>query len=84
MPHIHRHVFSGEGRFNPETLGHLDEAITNAIEDDECQVLLLAGEGKNFSQGLDLDYLMASGDKLFTELCDSLTAKSMTLTQHTK
>ena len=64
MPHIHRHVFSGEGRFNPETLGHLDEAITNAIEDDECQVLLLAGEGKNFSQGLDLDYLMASGDKV--------------------
>ena len=75
MPHIHRHVFSGEGRFNPETLGHLDEAITNAIEDDECQVLLLAGEGKNFSQGLDLDYLMASGDKLFTELCMRVLAR---------
>ena len=50
MPAIHRHQFIGEGRFNPETLGQFDEAITNAIADEECQVLLLAGEGKNFSQ----------------------------------
>jgi enoyl-CoA hydratase/carnithine racemase len=75
MPAIHRHQFIGEGRFNPETLGQFDEAITNAIADEECQVLLLAGEGKNFSQGLDLDYLMASGDKEFTELCMRVLAR---------
>jgi len=69
MPAIHRHVFLGEGRFNPETLGQFDDAISAAIADEECQVLLLSGEGKNFSQGLDLEYLMASGDKQFPELC---------------
>ncbi|MBL6906584.1 MAG: enoyl-CoA hydratase/isomerase family protein [Luminiphilus sp.] len=69
MPAIHRHVFLGEGRFNPETLGQFDDAVSAAIADEECQILLLAGEGKNFSQGLDLEYLMASGDKQFPELC---------------
>lgn len=75
MPTIHRHVFAGEGRFNPETLGQFDDAITAAIADDDCQILLLLGEGKNFSQGLDLDYLMASGDKQFTELCMRVLAR---------
>ena len=41
MPTIHRHVFAGEGRFNPETLGQFDDAITAAIADDDCQILLL-------------------------------------------
>ncbi|MBT5557045.1 MAG: enoyl-CoA hydratase/isomerase family protein, partial [Halieaceae bacterium] len=41
MPAIHRHVFLGEGRFNPETLGQFDDAISTAIADEECQVLLL-------------------------------------------
>lgn len=75
MPTIHRHVFAGEGRFNPETLGQFDEAISAAIADTDCEVLLLSGEGKNFSQGLDLDYLMASGDKQFTELCMRVVAR---------
>ncbi|MEE3096310.1 MAG: enoyl-CoA hydratase/isomerase family protein, partial [Pseudomonadota bacterium] len=67
MPTIHRYMFEGEGRFNPVTLGQFDDAISAAIADDECEVLLLSGEGKNFSQGLDLEYLMASEDKQFTE-----------------
>lgn len=75
MPSIHRHSFSGEGRFNPETLGQFDDAISAAVADDACQVLLLSGEGKNFSQGLDLDYLMASGDRQFTELCMRVLAR---------
>ena len=75
MPTIHRHIFEGEGRFNPVTLGQFDDAITAAIADDECQVLLLLGEGKNFSQGLDLQYLMASEDKQFTELCMRVLAR---------
>ena len=56
-------------------MGQFDEAITNAIADAECQLLLLAGEGNNFSQGLDLDYLMASGYKEFTELCMRVLAR---------
>ena len=75
MPTIHRHVFAGEGRFNPVTLGQFDDAISAAITDDDCQVLLLSGEGKNFSQGLDLEYLMASEDKQFAELCMRVLAR---------
>jgi len=73
MPAVHRHQFAGE--FNPETLAQFDEAISYAIADEECQALILLGEGKNFSQGLDLDYLMASGDKEFTELCMRVLAR---------
>ena len=50
MPTIHRYRFAGEGRFNPVTLGQFDDAISSAIADVDCQVLLLSGEGKNFSQ----------------------------------
>ncbi len=75
MPTIHRHTFEGEGRFNPITLGQFDDAISAAIADAECQVLLLSGEGKNFSQGLDLEYLIASEAEHFAELCMRVVAR---------
>ena len=75
MPTIHRHTFKGEGRFNPVTLGQFDDAISAAIADAECQVLLLSGEGKNFSQGLDLEYLIASEAEHFAELCMRVVAR---------
>ena len=51
MPVIHRHQFVGEGRFNPETLGQFDEAISKAIADEDCQILLLSGEGRTSAKG---------------------------------
>ena len=53
---------SEENRFSPDTLdavnAHLDEVEKTA------QGLVTVGEGKFFSNGLDLEWLMANGDRL--------------------
>ena len=52
MPTIHRHMFEGEGRFNPVTLGQFDDAISAAIADDECEVLLSRVKERTSVKGL--------------------------------
>ena len=51
-----------ENRFNLPMLDAFDESL-NAVEADEsAQAVLLTGEGKFFSNGLDLEWMTASGE----------------------
>jgi enoyl-CoA hydratase/carnithine racemase len=51
----------GENRFHPDFLDALDAALDGIEEADGPAALVLTGEGKFFSNGLDLDYLAAAG-----------------------
>ncbi|WP_372782141.1 enoyl-CoA hydratase/isomerase family protein [Litorivivens sp.] len=46
-----------EGKFNPESLAAFNAALDRTIDDESVTLLLITGRDKNFSQGLDLDYL---------------------------
>lgn len=50
------------GKFNPGSLAAFNDALDAVIADTEADLLVITGEGKHFSQGLDLDYLMAGPD----------------------
>ncbi|MCH1554065.1 MAG: enoyl-CoA hydratase/isomerase family protein, partial [Luminiphilus sp.] len=69
MAKIHRHTFIGEGRFNESSLEGFHDAMLAAFADKEAQVLLLQGEGKNFSQGLDLEWMMSNPSQGFVVDC---------------
>src|SRR3954471_7277247 len=51
----------GENRFHPDVLDALDAALDGIEEGGGPAALVLTGEGKFFSNGLDLDYLAAAG-----------------------
>lgn len=59
-PSVYTFRFQGTGVFNADTLAALNKALDEIEENPDVQVLLLTGEDKNFSQGLDLEYLMAN------------------------
>lgn len=45
------------GVFNPDSLAAFNEALDAVLDDTSADLLLITGEDKNFSQGLDLEYL---------------------------
>lgn len=49
----------GENRFTPDSLSALDAALDELERSTEPAVLMTAGTGKFFSNGLDLDWLTA-------------------------
>lgn len=51
--------FSGTGVFNPDVLAGVHQCLDAVEADETITAVLMTGEGKNFSQGLDLEYLMA-------------------------
>lgn len=55
----------GENRFNPTTLDGLEAALDQAEATDGPSAVVLTGEGKFFSNGLDLEWLAAAeaGDR---------------------
>ncbi len=48
---------AGENRFNPETLDALEAALAEVESAEGPGALVITGEGKFFSNGLDLDWL---------------------------
>lgn len=50
-----------ENRFSPEWLDTVDAALTEI--ESTAQGLITVGHGKFYSNGLDLDWLMANGDR---------------------
>jgi Delta3-Delta2-enoyl-CoA isomerase len=63
---IHIIEFKGTGVFNPETLEAVHTELDAVIADESITAVFLRGEGKSFSQGLDLEYLMAH-QEIFSE-----------------
>ena len=64
----------GEGKFNPELLGEMQAALGECAANEKIQALILTGEAKNFSQGLDVEYLMtAAPDDAMTLVNDCMT-----------
>lgn len=47
--------------FDPALIGALAQGIREAAEDDGVRVVLLAGAGRHFSAGADLDYMRRMG-----------------------
>jgi enoyl-CoA hydratase/carnithine racemase len=48
---------AGENRFNPATLGAIVAALDELQDSDAPGALVITGEGKFFSNGLDLDWM---------------------------
>jgi len=52
----------GENRFNPDTLGGLEAALDQVEAIEGPAALVLTGDGKFFSNGLDLEWLGSADD----------------------
>lgn len=55
-------MVSGENRFNPTMLSALESALDRAEAEEGPLAIVLTGEGKFFSNGLDLEWLADAGD----------------------
>ncbi len=53
---------AGENRFNPDTLSGWNRALDEVEAAPGPKALVTTGTGKFYSNGLDLDYMMSSGD----------------------
>jgi enoyl-CoA hydratase/carnithine racemase len=51
---------AGENRFNPDTLGAIEAALDGLERSEEPAALVITGEGKFFSNGLDLEWMGAA------------------------
>lgn len=51
--------------FDEVMVGELDRAFTQLAEDDQVRVIVLAGEGKHFSAGADLQWMQAASTATF-------------------
>lgn len=56
------HLRNGENRFNRESVDALHGALDEVEAAEGPAALVTTGEGKFFSNGLDLDWLLAGGD----------------------
>jgi enoyl-CoA hydratase/carnithine racemase len=50
-------MVAGENRFNPDTLGAVETALGELERSEEPGALVITGEGKFFSNGLDLEWM---------------------------
>jgi len=62
----------GEGRFNAVTLASANAEIDRVLADDSVSALILRGEGKNFSQGLDLDAILSQPETSMQVISDCM------------
>ena len=71
---VHTLTITDGGAFNPESLAAFNSVLDQVLADDNAGVLLITGEDKNFSQGLDLEYLMSSPDGAMDFVRDCMLA----------
>ena len=57
------HLESGENRFHPALLDGLNEALDTVEQANGPGAVVLVGQGKFFSNGLDLDYMASAGQE---------------------
>jgi enoyl-CoA hydratase/carnithine racemase len=50
-------MLAGENRFNPDTLGAIETALDELERSEQPGALVITGEGKFFSNGLDLEWM---------------------------
>ena len=62
----------GEGRFNASTLADANAEIDRVLADDSVSALILRGEGKNFSQGLDLEAILSQPETSMRVISDCM------------
>ncbi len=68
-----------EGKFTDVLVREINEAI-NQVENDQDHVsLIITGEGKNFSQGYDIEFLESCGNNVQAFIEDSLVTFSRLL-----
>ncbi|MEU3310990.1 enoyl-CoA hydratase-related protein [Nocardiopsis sp. NPDC055551] len=70
MPTLERHdevfvldIGDGENRFHPDWLASVNAALDEAEEAEGPRALVTTATGKFYSNGLDLEWLMANGDR---------------------
>jgi len=54
---------AGENRFSPDLLAPLDRALDEVAATEGPCALVTTGDGKFYSNGLDLDWLLTAGDE---------------------
>ncbi|MBV1881215.1 MAG: enoyl-CoA hydratase/isomerase family protein [Pseudomonadales bacterium] len=69
----------GEGKFTNILVDDLNEALDQIEQDTGDLTLVVTGDGKNFSQGYDIDYLASCGDKMNDFIEESLRVFSRLL-----
>jgi enoyl-CoA hydratase/carnithine racemase len=73
---------SGENRFNPELLEAFEAALDEVEASKDATALVTTGEGKFYSNGLDLEWLMGPGGRdaeAFVSRVQRLFARLLTL-----
>ena len=70
MPTLERHdevfvldIGDGENRFHPDWIASVNAALDEAEQAEGPRALVTAATGKFYSNGLDLEWLMANGDR---------------------
>ncbi|GID94851.1 enoyl-CoA hydratase-related protein [Amorphoplanes digitatis] len=56
-------IGDGENRFHPDWIASVNAALDEVEKADGARALVTAATGKYFSNGLDLEWLFANGDK---------------------
>jgi enoyl-CoA hydratase/carnithine racemase len=88
MPTLERHdnVFvvdlgDGENRFHPDWLAAVNAALDEVEKADGPRALVTAATGKFYSNGLDLEWLLANGDRYqdYVTSVHELFARTLTL-----
>jgi len=75
------HLRDGENRFNRTTVDAINAALDEVVAVQGPVALVTVGEGKFFSNGLDLDWMLAdgSGDERFLEDVHSMLVRVLGL-----
>jgi enoyl-CoA hydratase/carnithine racemase len=68
------HMKGGENRFNPESVAAISSALDEVERTQEPVVLVTVGEGKFYSNGLDLEWLSGPGRAHAGELVPQVSA----------